>query len=50
MEKLYVDSWFKNPPKQNCKKYTVESSVAVKKLRKGEKNGKSCKKIKKKTS
>ncbi len=47
MEKLYIDSWFKKPPKQNCKKYTGNSDSGVKKLRKGKKNAESRKKIKK---
>ncbi len=48
MEKLFIDKWFKLPPKEKQQKY-----VAVKIVPKGrgkQKNGESCKKIKKKTS
>ena len=45
MNKLYIDKWFKLPPKENCRNYTVE----IKMQPKGEgkrraKRGKPCKK------
>ena len=41
MEKLYVDKWFKLPPKENLNKMRV---IQITKRKAGRKRGKSCKK------
>ncbi len=51
MEKLYVDKWFKMPPKDKSNKYIVVKTAPKGSGKRKTKNGeKSCKKIKKKTS
>lgn len=44
MEKLFVDKWFKMPPKEERDKLYI---ITVKKKSGGRKRGKSCKKVKK---
>ena len=41
MEKLYIDKWFKLPPKEKLNKMTVVKFV---KRKAGRRRGKSCKK------
>lgn len=44
MEKLFVDKWFKLPPKEKQNQMVV---IKINKRSGGRKRGKSCKKIKK---
>ena len=44
MQNMYVDKWFKLPPKEKLNKMVV---VKITKRSGGRKRGKSCKKIKK---